>query len=476
MMESRSAVRVLVVVAASLVLAATACGGLSLAGNGDEDADSTDGDAVGDGADLVDGVDGVPIDDGTPPGDILPSDDAGGDDGGTTSDGDGSTSHVIGIEPEGTEEYVIPVGGETIRPHRHAVPAALGAGAYVIVVDVERTPDSVAPSIGLYHFDRGTGVLRQAWLDDPDTTTEYNSVCWTGEAFVAALPTSRVGLRVVSLALDGSVLHGPVVLEPDAAYSPAGAGQPPAVLCASDGPFVIDHGRGAVGTDRLYALDADGAYGGSFVDADLPAFSTTPFYASPPCAPTGAEVACATPSGLVFVRRDGSYRTSDAVPAPGICPPGMGCDVVRTDDGLAATWAAVTTDRVALTFARFAAAGAVLVPPVSGPGIQTMRDLSIRAASSGATVLASGPGEDVDPLGPIQLYLFDTSGALLAPSLVAGVCSGHDPGAPDCPFPMGGTSTTPVFWEGDAYAALWVPEGPWAVGALAYRRFRLIEE
>jgi hypothetical protein len=448
--------------AAFLATAAMACGGTALAGDADDTLEGdAGGDDGGDRTDLVDGWEDALSEDVSTSEDSAPTEDVGEDDGGPADDGDAFVDG-IGIEPEATEVYVETLGGETIRPHRHAVPTARGFGVYLLAVDVGSTGVGLPLAIGLYRFDPAALELRQVWLDETGATTDYNSICWTGDAFVAALPTSRVGLRIVSLAADGTVLREPVVLEPDDAYSPVGAGQPPVVLCASDGPFVVDHGRGVGGTDRLYALAADGYYAGTFVDADLPSFSTTPYFASSPCSSTGAEVACATGSGLVFVRRDGTFRVSDAVPAPGICPSGMGCDVVSTDDGLAAVWLGSTPDRLALAFARFALDGAVVVPPVWGPDMAPMRQIGIRAASSGTTVLASGPGSEFDPMAPVQLYPFDTFGAQLGPSVMVGTEA---------------DTTTPLFWEGDAYAALWwVPEGPWAVGALAYRRFRLIEE
>ncbi|MBI4918212.1 MAG: hypothetical protein HY825_20420 [Acidobacteria bacterium] len=456
---------------------AGACGGLSLAGNPDDDAEDGDADGEG-GIDAVDAVDiasDVPAEDAgdAPPEDAAVPDEVTGEDDALPDDADASGSEIVGLEPEGTEEYIVPVGGETIRPHRHAVPAALGDGVYAIVADVETGADGLR--IGLYLFDREVRELRQVWLDEPGSTTEYNSVCWTGEAFVAALPTSRVGLRVLSVGADGALLRDPMALEADATYSPAGAGQPPVVLCGGEGPFVIDHGRGAGGADRVYALAPDGTYGGGFVDVDLPAFSTTTYYASTPCTAAGTEVACATPNELVFVRRDGSHRLSDPVAAPGICPPGMSCDVTRTSDGLAVAWSALGTDSLTLTFARFGFGGALDRPPVAGPAVQATLRAAIRVANSGETVLVSAPPSDPDPLAPVYVYLFDTSGVPIGVPLVAGLCSGHEPGAPDCPFPMGGSSATPVFWEGDAYAALWIPEGPWALGALAYRRFRLID-
>ncbi|MBM3957813.1 MAG: hypothetical protein FJ313_07165 [Gemmatimonadetes bacterium] len=366
---------------------------------------------------------------------------------------------VVGIDPEAPIEDIRPAG-EEIRPHRHAIPAALGADVYAIVVDGRPESTETPWTIGLYRFDPAGRELRRVWGDAAGSATDYNSVCWTGEAFVAALPTSRVGVRVLSMSAGGTLLRDPVVLGPDAAYAPAGFGQPPVVVCPEGGPFVIDHGHGAGGTDRLYPLEPDGAYPGGFVDADLPSFSTTAYYASSPCTVVGAEAACATTRGIVFVQRDGSSRASDPVEAPGVCPPGTQCDVARTADGVAMVWTALSEVRIGLSFARIALDGTLAVAPLLVPNVESALVHGIHAASSGATVLVSVPNATLpDSNGKMKFYVFDTSGAQLAAPLET---------------EAGDRSTAPLFWDCDAYAALWIPEGWRPTGTMTYRRFRLV--
>lgn len=126
-----------------------------------------------------------------------------------------------------------------------------------------------------------------------------------------------------------------------------------------------------------------------------------------------------------------------------------GRDLAFTGDGVAYIFSEGW--ECTLMYTLFDLDGSVNIPPLASYtlGGDPMLD-GIRAASSGDTVLAVADGWNP------HLYLFDTTGLPLDAHILLSSSTPH-------PRP----SWEP-FWEGDAYAVVWMQGGK-----IAYRRFRV---
>ncbi|MBI5499253.1 MAG: hypothetical protein HY907_03355 [Deltaproteobacteria bacterium] len=467
--------------AASFVPGLLACSsGVSLLGDQDVDAvghdDTRETDVAGD---------APPDPDTSADADAGPEGDAAGDgdadpDGGTDSGADGdpdrsadADADALDAPPDGPIARLVPDETETyfdygdsgrVGMHRHAFPAAWSGAAYVVLLE-DRGDDWETPGpIALFRFERGTEGLHEVWVDDAADVTEYNSVCWTGEAFVAVLPTVDVGLRVLAVDAAGAVLRPPEVLGSDSTYVPAGHGEPPVLLCPGSGAFVLDPGQGAGGLDRLYAVAPDGAVSGEFVDADIPTFARNLYFTPVPCAVSGDDAACATENGLAFVRGDGSARASDPLSGAPACGGPDGCDLAAAGPDLfllgllPSIW-----PEAELVLARWSSDGRLALPMVAvatteGAGPEPSR---LRASSSGSTALAVAFGgmHDIRASGAMLIGRDGAPMDLLLPLATCSFLGG--PACMDHAYADGGA----VVWEGDAYAVLWITSR-----GVAYRR------
>ena len=424
----------------------------------DHDADTyADSDAVTDGpaeADADAAADAEARDDAD--GDADADADAGGDADVDVPDAppDGATAHLVPDDTEAFFDFGFPESwSDSVTPmHRHAFPVAWSGSAYAVVLEDRSASDGAPGPIAVFRFERGVEGLHEQWVDDAAGLTEYNSICWTGEAFIVALPTIDVGLRVLALEASGSVIRAAEVLEPRATYVPAEYGEPPVVLCPETGAFVLDPGRGAGGLDRLYALTPDGAYSGDFVDADVPTFARNAYFAPVPCTSAAGEAACAIDGGLVFLRRDGTVRAADPLPGAPVCGGPAGCDTAFAGAEVAVAGSSATSwPDAELLLSRWGTDGRVLLATTSlgTTGDDGPVSPRIRAGFSGSTVAVVQFGELSTPWPPFLIGLFGLDGSPMdklpvTECTMAGGC--------DHSFVDAGA----VLWEGDAYVVLWV--------------------
>jgi hypothetical protein len=223
------------------------------------------------------------------------------------------------------------------------------------------------------------------------------------------------------------------------------------VLCPSEGPLVIDHFAG----DRFFLLERDGSFSGTVTETPMRRFAFNSY--SVPCTEAGREAVCATDAGVLFIGRDGTTRESDQIEGLSISSDGSGCDVAYTGAGVALVWGRNSLDETYLFYAFFDPDGGLVVPPVASDPI-IGDPCGIHAASSGSTVfVVTGGPRDTFP--ETAAHLLDLSGASLCPPAQVSSRS-HE-------FGRG----MAVFWEGDAYSALW---NPWPLEVVAYRRFLVI--
>jgi hypothetical protein len=371
------------------------------------------------------------------------------------------------VVPDERERFVTSATGEAVNLHRSAMPAAYSGSVYGLLLEATGAPGTPGP-IAAYVLDPDAGTLTAAWADDAPSRTDYNSICWSGSTFVAALPTPAVGVRVLAFGADGSVASGPSVLEADADYSPAGEGYPPVLVCPRTGPLFIDRGRGPGGGDRVYLLGLDGTYSGAHVDLDVPDVITNMFLAYSPCVGTTNEAACATDGGLAFVNSAGSLYSSGAAGPMPPCADIYGCDVGWSGSELVVAGTPLAGSAQELRFARFTDSGELLLPTVVVPDALPAGGFGVRVASSGATLAILTGSIDAGMSGSAaMLHVQDAGGAWRAPALPVAACT--SPGSA-CGFHIYGGGAA-IFWDGTQFVALWLTD---LEPAVAIRAFRVV--
>jgi hypothetical protein len=420
-------------------------------------------------ADENDGLDAPDVEEGW---DVLEADDAtdgdtadSPDDASDESDFPDSWDVIDIIVPEEQERFLTPGTGESVRLHRFAMPVAYSGDVYGLLLEATDAPENPGP-LAAYVLDPDAGMLARAWIDDAAGRTDYNSICWTGTAFVAVLPTPAVGARVLAFSSGGTVMSGPAVLEPDMAYSPASEGFPPVLVCAGTGPLFIDRGRAAGGMDRVYSLAADGTYSGAHADVDLPDVITNMYLATSPCVGTSTEAACASDAGLAFVTAAGGLHLSDPVGPMSPCISVYGCDVAWDGSDLVVAGTPLGGSVRQLRFARFTSTSGLLLPTLVGPASIPDDSYGVRVASSGDTLAILTGSIDAGMSGSSpMLHVLDAAGAWWAPEMAVAACV--SPGGP-CGFHIYGGGAT-VFWDGTRYVALWITGLDPAVAIRAFR-------
>jgi hypothetical protein len=404
------------------------------------------------------------------------------DGGGDTSDGaDGSLPDELpdvpddapdagvepGLVPEGDPEYHdFPDHGRH-PPFGQQIPVAFSGSVYEIVVG-----GSDGDELGVYRLLPGGTALGTTWYDEEALLSVRGTVCWSGEAFVAALPLVGEGIMVLGIGEDASLLHEPVVIPHEDEMEPYTS----FIACPEDGPVFVASPSPPWATDgirRLYHLDRDGLPTGTWYESDFPMSSLFPFFGDPVRLEWGDEFVVVAgnyddATGLAFVSRDGSYRLSEPFDPPPYSESsgGLCCGLAMTDEGVATTWIKLNTDsKEYIVYSLVSTDGSILVPPVVTPCIVDWSFyFGIESASSGDTVLvAAGKPGDTDFNYP-HLYLLDLDGGLLAPPVIP------DPAWLETdPSYSYSPSHTALFWEGDAYSALW-QEGSF----VGYQRFTLV--
>lgn len=327
---------------------------------------------------------GTAFDDDADVHDVPGEDDATGGDGDRDGDGTGDAEDdgavpEVGLVPEGPATHFDLDGG----PDDHVewaitTPAAFSGSVYELVVRVHG-PGMPVPTgrIGVCRLAPGGDLLGTTWTDATDEGAVGPSICWSGEAFVVALPaftpvsaTEDVlsGVRLLSFDEAGTRLHGPEMIPFPYALTPADPYPEPLVLCPNGGPILVGLGWGASGTDRLHLLSGDGAPSGDPIDLDLPEPDRAAWTRGRACTTWGAELACLSDGVLHFVARDGTLRASEAViSSPEIHRAVSAWALAVTTAGIAILWpqAGADPDKVMLMYARVTGDGHVVVPPAA---------------------------------------------------------------------------------------------------------------
>ncbi|MBI5502880.1 MAG: hypothetical protein HY907_21730 [Deltaproteobacteria bacterium] len=460
------------------VLALLLCGCYqSFFGSVEEDVSPTADDA---GA-FRDGSDGGPSGD-----DVAPRDDGGavGDDGSSgdafvdgrrdDAGGDAHDAATSGhLEPEGeSESYYGTESGMEVQVHSGwLVPAAYSGSVYELIMDEDvpgATDDSYA---AIYRLAPGGERLGTTWIDHWVEATSFGSICWTGEAFLAALPTTEAGIRVFGVDEDGNLLREPSLL-PDHPESSAGG----IALCPGTGPIILAS-SGAGDTRRLHRFGRDAVPDGTYADLPLPPLAGNVWERA--CAEAGDEIACITaqpdgepdPPSIVFIARDGGLRFSAPLPDPAPCEGGNGCDIVFLGDGLGLVWSADEGGKPILHYARTDLDGNMTVGPVSTGRQVGIGPLGFHAATSGSTLFVVTEAAFGGAMGPAAATanLLALDGALLGDAVpVSHSCVWDPPPCTDGPAFWRGMA---VFWEADAYSAIW---NTWPDAMVAYRRFLVV--
>jgi hypothetical protein len=415
-----------------------------------------------------------------------PEDGAGGDEGGWGGEAalegvDGSGPEDAGedvadsaarsyLEPEsGLESFFGPESGLGVAWGGGGdVLAAFSGRVYGILLQEALVRAGADGHAAIYRLPVDHGHLETVWIDEALNASREFSICWSGEAFVAALPTDGVGIRLFGVDEAGHLIRDPLLLpnHPD----PDGGG---VVLCPSSGPLVLVPSA-AGDTFRIHGIAVDGFPEGTFSDVSLPPFDNPPWR----CKEAGGEVACLIRERvgvlelprIAFLTREGAVRLSPLLSDSLDVDCAAGCDLVYLGDAIGLVWAAEEGSRRVLAFARTDLEGNAAAGPIVTTREVDRRYAGIRAATSGDTVLVAAwdPGE----AGTASAHLLATDGTLLGDAVrVSAVCPYADPD-PDlgCVTGAPGLWTGPaVFWEGDAYAAIWTAGPEPHVGA--YRRF-----
>ena len=416
-----------------------------------------------------DGVDAPPLEDGRA--DEASLDVPRPDDGGEP--GDSEVRPSTHLEPEtDAESFYGTASGMEVEVHSGwLVPAAFSGAVYELIMDEDvpwATDDGFA---AIYRLVPGGERLETTWIDTAIDATQFGSICWSGEAFVVALPVLDVGIRVMAAGEDGRLLRDPVLL-PD--HDPARGGQ---VYCLTGGPVVLaGEGVTDASVHRLHYLGRDGTPAGTHVD--LEPFFLAPNMWLPACAEAGADIACLTTATgsvtgaarIVFVARDGTVRESPALPSPLPCEGNNGCDIVFLGDGLGLVWSADEGGKPILTYARTDLGGNVVVGPVSTHHQVGIGPLGFHAATSGTTLFVVTEGVMVEGIYPAAAaHLLALDGTALGESLPLSRSCVWDP--PPCTEGPAFWRGMAVFWEGDAYSAIW---NTWPDAMVAYRRFLVV--
>jgi hypothetical protein len=370
------------------------------------------------------------------------------------------------LVPEDHESLFGTESGMEVEVHSGwIIPAAFSGSVYEIIMEEDDPADTDTGFVAIYRLVPGGEILDTTWIDDIVSLSEWGSICWTGEVFLVALPTPGVGLRVFAVNEAGELVRPGSVLDPDPLYTARPGGSSPVVLCPDEGPFIIDYPDG---DSAIYPVQRNGTPEGTITPVVLPMIGMNVF--GTPCAEAGREAVCATSSGIAFIGRNGEVRLSEDISyeAPGTN--GNGCDVVYTGSGVALLWSSDNgTDKIYLKYALFGMDGALLVPPtVSDPIGQG--PLGIHAASSGLNVFVVAEGAGEPGMVSPHVHLLDLEGHPLdVPIPLSGLC----PDSPywPCDVPYYHWRGSSVFWEGDAYSAIW---NTWPEMIVAYRRFLVV--
>jgi hypothetical protein len=357
------------------------------------------------------------------------------------------------LVPEGDGTlFPTDTGEEVHGMHSFLMPVAYSGDVYMLLM---RAGSSSIDEIGAFRLDPGGTSLGTTWVDAVETPY-LPSICWSGEAFLAAIAVHDAGIRLVSLTGSGDLIRAPEIIAPGPyGYMSWSTGSPTHILCPAGGPLLLDFDRPEGSTDHLYHLNPDGTPDDPFEEVhDYP--PTADNYDKPACTEVGSGVAYLTGESpecrVFFIAEDGTVRLSDAF-GEGVSW-SSGCSITAVGTDVAVVW----TDRRGgdgkerLGYALVSNAGGFIVPPVTTGILVGREDTGYATASSGSHVLVVGM-DGVEGLP--HAFLLDLLGNQMGDAHRIDVA---DPG----------TFGASPFWEGDAYAVIW----PVYMGVM-YRRFRV---
>jgi len=377
-----------------------------------------------------------------------------------------------------------PVGILPILSELPSFPAAFSGSVYSIpLATIMPSSYDHRRHLGVYRLEPGIDMLGVSWfmdgvdiIEDPETA----SICWSGEAFIAAIPMPGIGIYLLAIDEAGSLVRPLEIVGTDLAYDPflLPFGITASVFCPEDGPFLVDPGRGEGGADRLHRLTSDGALDGTFVDVDLPVLEDD-MDLQPRCPVVGREVACLVGPGdgdpprfsVVLLDRDGSTRTITAWSDPSRVPWSDGepwffeaYDLVNANDDLALLFGSMdwSTGEERTYYGLISTDDTVVVPvrPIDVAASEPPIYMPVAVCSGEFLLVASTSTGEMN--APIYLHLLDLTGEAVSPPLLVSTMTTEEGGTGYCPR---------LFWEGDAFAALWTRHRD-----LFYQRFVVVEE
>lgn len=435
-----SGLRVLAALGVAVVLTHCSTGPRGRTADGGDPDGGAEGDGAADGSGPVEGVEVLPT---SPPGGgaALP-------DGPIVADG---PEHDYG--PPGRSP--LPIAGH--------ISAAFSGAIYALVAEPSGNEPGVDEMTVLLLEPRG-GALRPVWLDRSAHLLNGRpipSLCWTGESFLALLPTESSGLRLLAVGEDGTVLRYDTGLDAELSEVPwPSVGSGTAVVACPAAGGLVAAAYDAAGRGHVLPLGPRGASVGHSEPADLLGVTL----AQGTCTRVGVEAACAGTSGVAFVGGAAGVRRSEAVGMEGD-PSNLA--VVAYSDAVGALWTLRQNSKEYLAFVSFALSGDVTVPPLYVVQLEEDSVMSTSAATDGSSILAAvvydfeGTGEQ-----QLALYALDLRGALLDGPIYLDTRSVSE--YPDHYF---GVTAASVHWEGDAFGVLWgYVDDP---RLLAYRRIRI---
>jgi hypothetical protein len=341
-------------------------------------------------------------------------------------DADGGDGIIV---PEGTPQPYPTDTGETVEPLPRCDDGecvAFSGEVYGLLLMDDSAWNEDVEFAGIYRLAPGGTYLGTSWVDRVNSNPDSIDICWTGEVFAATFLLNGTIIRVVSVDEDGVPVRPPE----DIVTERHGAGH---LLCPNVGPFIVEHFFTDGSPTKIYDMDMSGALSGRYTEVVLPELNGFE------CTETESEAACLHENEpkIVYFNKEGEYRSSDLLPVE--VEGRYGCNLVRTDGGVGIVWINETeSGKRYLMYAGFDLEGAVEVAPVQ---VMQAEDAA-RAGSSGSTIFVYiGLGRWPDMLLP-NVILIDIDGNTLDGPVAVPDTNEFNP-------------SLGIFWEGDAYGAMW---------------------